>query len=454
MNGASSPSRQQILDQVRSHPDARVRVAIADIDGVLRGKYMHRETFLSAVEDGFGFCSGVFGWDCADALYDNCAYTGPHTGYPDAKVKVDLSTFRRVPWDDKVPFFLGDFVNADGSPLAISPRQLAKQALAKAERMGFQLNCGMEFEWVNFVGPGLAGAAPAAPPEPISTGMFGYSFVRVAQHQAFFKAIMLELEQFGIELEGLHTENGPGNFEAAIRYRSGIEAADRGFLFKDSVKQIAHRFGIMPSFMAKWNTNFQGCSAHAHQSLSDGNINLFHDERDPDRMSELFKHYVAGLIYCLPHMLPLLAPTVNSYKRLVDGHWAPVRPDWAPDNRTVAFRVLGASPRSMRVEARVPGADVNPYLSMAACLAAGLYGIEHRLPLPPAANGAHAGSEAIARLPRTLGESVEAMRRSAVAQELFGADFVAHFAATREWEWRQFQDSVTDWELQRYREII
>lgn len=448
MNDVSSGAglaREELLREVMSGPDERVRVAIADIDGVLRGKYLHRDAFAAALDHGFGFCNGVFGWDCADSLYDNCAYTGWHTGYPDARVLIDPATFRRVPWDDGVAFFLGDVVRDDGSSLEISPRQLAKSVLSRAGDMGFDVRVGMEFEWFNFrESSAELNAREFRNPKTLSDGMFGYSFVRVAQHQEYFKALMRELGQFGIQLEGLHTENGPGIFEAAIRHQPGIEAADRAFLFKDSVKQIAARFGVTPSFMAKWDTRYQGCSAHAHQSLTDGSANLFHDEQG---MSGLMRSYLAGLLHCLPHVLPLFAPTINSYKRLVDGHWAPVSATWGVDNRTAAFRVLVGSPGATRIEARIPGADVNPYLSLAACVASGLYGIQHGLQLGPA-------MAAAPRLPRTLKEATQAFLLSEIGPELFGDTFVAHFAATRRWECRQYEDAVTDWEVKRYFEVI
>lgn len=446
----ASRSQQEILRTILDNPDERVRVAIADVDGVLRGKYLHRDLLAGALSEGFGFCNGVFGWDCEDTLYDNCAYTGWHTGYPDVRVRIDFATFRRVPWDDNVPFFLGDLVAEDGAPLELSPRQLAKAVLAKAEGMGFQVRTGMEFEWFNFrEDAGELRSRGFRDPRTLTEGMFGYSFVRVAQNQAYFKALMRELGLFGVTLEGLHTENGPGIFEAAIRHQAGIEAADRGFLLKDSVKQIAARFGVIPSFMAKWSNAYQGCSAHAHQSLSDGGINAFHDAGDPDGMSSTFRSYVAGLVHCLPHILPLFAPTVNSYKRLVDGFWAPVAPTWGFDNRTAAFRLLRGSPRATRVEVRIPGADVNPYLSLAACVAAGLYGIEHGLRLEASAPVTSGN-----RLPRNLKDANHAFRNSPIAEELFGVRFVQHFAGTRDWEWRRFQDAVTDWELRRYFEII
>lgn len=446
-----------IVKAVRAAPANKVKVAIADIDGVLRGKYLHKEKFLAAIDGGFGFCNVVFGWDSADACYDNASYTGWHSGYPDATVHIDLNTYRRVPWDDQVPFFLGDFVDAGGAPLDICPRQLLKKVIARASDAGFAPKCGMEFEWFNFKEtPQTLADKKYTAPQPITPGMFGYSLLRAGVNQPYFAALMDELLEFGIPIEGLHTETGPGVFEAAILYSDALEAADRAVLFKGAVKEIAQRFGIMPSFMARWHTQLPGCSGHCHQSLANARgKNLFFDDNDPLKMSAIFKSYVAGQLACLPEILPLLAPNVNSYKRLVDGFWAPTKPTWGEDNRTVACRVIPGSAKSTRLETRVPGSDVNPYLAIAACLASGLYGIERNLPLQdkPVRGNAYRDSEAT-RFPRNLLEATERMADSKRAHELFGSGFVEHFVQTRRWEWRQFQESVTNWELQRYFEII
>jgi glutamine synthetase len=434
---------------------SRVKVAITDVDGILRGKYIHPDKFTSAVESGFGFCNVVFGWDSADVCYDNGAYTGWHTGYPDALARLDLSTLRSVPWDNGVPFFLADFEDGEGRPLGVCPRQLLKGVLARAAAQGLRSSCGMEFEWFNFQeSPGSWADKGYRAPQPITPGMFGYSLLRAGRSQPFFAAMMEELAAFRVPLEGLHTETGPGVFEAAILYGDALEAADRGVLFKSAVKEIGRRFGIMPSFMAKWSTDLPGCSGHLHQSLWRDGENVFHDARDPLRMSPTFRSYLAGLLACLPEILPFFAPTVNSYKRLVDGYWAPTKVTWGVDNRTVAFRVIPGSPKSTRVEIRVTGSDVNPYLAIAASVAAGLYGIEHELPLatPPVEGSAYLVKAE--RLPRNLHEATDRLADSRLAREILGEEFVDHFVRTRRWEWRQFQDAVTSWELQRYFEII
>ncbi|MBI2605721.1 MAG: glutamine synthetase [Deltaproteobacteria bacterium] len=449
---------EKILEELRASDDQKIKVAAADIDGVLRGKYMHKDKFLAATDSGFGFCNVVFGWDSSDVCYDNVKYTGWHTGYPDAQAQIDLSTYRRVPWDGRVAFFLADFKNAAGQPLAICPRSLLKKVLGQALAAGFRPFCGLEYEWFNFKEtPHSFAQKNHMSPEPLTPGMFGYSILRSSLNQPFFAALMEELCAFKVPLEGLHTETGPGVFEAAIMYSDALEAADRGVLFKSGVKEIAYRFGILPSFMAKWNNALPGCGGHIHQSLwdADAKKNLFFDEKDPNRMSAVFKSYLAGMIRCLPEILPFFAPTVNSYKRLVKGYWAPTRPNWGVDNRTVAHRVIPGSGKSTRLEARVPGADVNPYLAVAACVASGLYGVKKGLKLEdsPVVGNAYQDHKH-ERFPRNLLDATEKLARSELARELFGKEFVEHFVKTRQWEWRQFQNSVTQWELQRYFEII
>jgi len=288
--------------------------------------------------------------------------------------------------------------------------------------------------------------------------MFGYSLLRMNHKREFFNALMDEMPAFGVPIEGLHTETGPGVYEVAILFGEALEQADRAILFKTGAKEIGARFGVMPSFMAKWSQKYPGCSGHVHQSLKegpDGKTNLFYDANSPRKMSALFESYLAGQIACLMEFGPMMWPTINSYKRLVDGFWAPVKPTWGMDNRTASFRVIAGSPKATRLETRCPGADVNPYLAMAAVIAAGLHGVEKGLKLTaPPITGTNQGGENVPRAPRTLIETTRIFQKSEIARDWFGDDFVDHFAATRDWEWRQWLDGVTDWELKRYFEII
>jgi glutamine synthetase len=450
--------KKQILDYVKNHPSQKVKVAVTDIDGILRGKYMSADKFLSVADSNFGFCDVVFGWDANDLAYDNAQYTGWHTGYPDAKATIDLNTFRKIPWENDVPFFLGDFVDNKDNSLSVCPRQLLKKIIDEADKAGFAAYFSQEFEWFNFEEtPQSLQEKNYTKLNPLTPGMFGYSILRSTYRNDFFNALFDGMKNFNVPLEGLHTETGPGVYEAAITYSAPLEAADRAVLFKSAAKEIAYKHGIIATFMAKISENLPGCSGHVHQSLWDkkSSKNLFHDEKDKNKMSDLFKSYLAGQLYCLPQILPMVAPTINSYKRLVEGAWAPTTVTWSVDNRTVALRALPGGSKSSRLETRVVGSDTNPYLAMAACLAAGLYGVKKGLKLKqPATLGNGYRDESNGRFPKNLHDATVAMRDSKVANELFGEKFVQHFSQTREWEWRQFAKVVTDWETKRYLEII
>jgi glutamine synthetase len=463
-------SLPEVLRRLAEDQVEKVKLAVTDIDGVLRGKVISFDKFRSIVEKGFGFCDVVFGWDAADKAYDNGVFTGWHTGYPDALAVVDVGTFRRVPWEGDIPFFLADFrkggdesgkgktesrksagsqiggrrqADGGGESLGICPRGLLKRVIRRAAEAGYSAYFSQEFEWFNY---------KADTREPMTKGMFGYSIVRASQGSAYFNDLFDNLGKWGVPLEGLHTETGPGVYEAAISYAEVLEAADRAVLFKTGVKEIAHRHGILPTFMAKVSETLPGCSGHVHQSLWKDGMNVFYAEARG--MSPLMESYMAGQLHCLPYILPMIAPTVNSYKRLVEGAWAPTTLTWAIDNRTVALRALTGGATSTRLETRVVGSDANPYLAMAACLAMGLYGIREGLKLPEETKGNGYADKRNGVLPHNLWEATQAMKASPLAGELFGEEFVDHFVRTREWEWRQFGQVVTDWELKRYLEII
>jgi len=448
---------KQIIEYVKKHPSQKVKLAITDIDGVLRGKYISVDKFLSVVDSNFGFCDVVFGWDSSDVAYDNAQFTGWHSGYPDAKARIDLSTFRQIPWENDVPFFLGEFVTDDNKPLYVCPRQLLRKVLADVDKAGYSMVMSQEFEWFNFAEtPQTLHDKGYKNLTPLTPGMFGYSILRSTQRNDFFNAIFDNMRRFDVPIEGLHTETGPGVYEAAITYGEPLKGADRAVLFKSGVKELGYSMGIIATFMAKVSENLPGCSGHVHQSLWDkgGKKNLFYNEKSKDKMSDLMKSYLAGQLYCLPYILPMIAPTINSYKRLVEGAWAPTTLTWAVDNRTVALRALPGSSKSTRVETRVVGSDSNPYLALAACMAAGMYGVKNKLKLQPATQGNGYRDTANGTLPRNLWDATQAMKESKLAKELFGEKFVEHFTQTREWEWKQYQRVVTDWETKRYLEII
>ncbi|NCD68729.1 glutamine synthetase family protein [Mucilaginibacter agri] len=449
--------KQQILEYLQQHDIKHIKFAFADIDGILRGKVIHTKKFTDGLGQGYGFCDVVFGWDANDTCYDNVDVTGWHSGYPDKYCHIDLSTFRTIPWQDNIPFFLGDF-SGEGNESVPCPRTLLKTITKECEDLGFYPEFAQEFEWFNFrETPESLHDKSFNHIEPLTPGMFGYSILRPSQQSDFYFDLLNLLEQFGIPLEGLHTETGPGVYEAAIIHDHVMAAADKAVLFKNAVKEIASKHGIVASFMAKWTDKLPGCSGHVHQSLwsPDKTTNLFYDAAAENKMSDLMKHYLAGQLYCLPHIVPMYAPTINSYKRLVEGAWAPTTITWGIENRTTAFRVINPSHAYTRLETRIPGSDTNPYLALAAALASGLYGIKHKLPLtiqPTIGNGyAEKGNGSIAG---NLLDAATTMATSPVAKELFGDIFTEHFSRTRIWEWRQFSKHVSDWELKRYFEII
>ena len=259
------------LQAVRAEGHAKVMVAVSDIDGILRGKLLHRDKFFGAAQPhpagGFGFCDVVFGWDAHDQCYDNTQVTGWQHGFPDALARLDLDTARRVPWDGGVPLFLGEFVNADGSAHPLCPRQTLKRVLARAAKLGVMPMAGMEFEWFNFKEtPDSWAAKKGVGPQTLTPGMFGYSLLRMGDQRGFFNALMDDMLAFGVPIEGLHTETGPGVYEAALAFSEALEQADRAILFKTGAKEIGKPYGVMPSFMAKWSQAYPGCSGHIHQT--------------------------------------------------------------------------------------------------------------------------------------------------------------------------------------------
>ncbi|WP_207422083.1 glutamine synthetase family protein [Desertivirga brevis] len=445
---------KEIISYLKEKGITKIKFAFADIDGVLRGKIINTKKFLSGLENGYGFCDVVFGWDSSDELYDKVDVTGWHTGFPDKLCRIDLNTFRTIPWENNMPFFIADF----GADHAACPRSLLKKVIADCKSLDFHSEFAQEFEWFNFrETPNSLYEKQYVNPEPLTPGMFGYSILRPSLNNNFNNDLFDQLNGFGVELEGLHTETGPGVYEAAIIHDETLRAADKAVLLKTAVKEITYRHGIMASFMAKWNAELPGCSGHVHQSLwtKDKKQNLFFDSNDENKMSSLMKHYLAGQLYCLPEILPMFAPTINSYKRLIEGAWAPTTVSWGVENRTTAVRVINTTEAYTRLEMRVPGADSNPYLAIAASLASGLYGIKNKLSLDqPITLGSAYSNKEYSRLPSTLYEASVKMQNSALARDLFGSPFVEHFTASRLWEWKQFNKQVTDWELKRYFEII
>ncbi len=451
MDTAKSRAQQieRLREEFRKHGIRKVKLGGFDVDGVLRGKYVSLDKFWSVADSGLGFCDVIFGWDSGDVLYDNATVTGWHSGYPDVHATVDLSTYRRIPWEEGTAALLLDF------DTPVSPRGVLKAVEQKARAMGFSVKCASEYEFFLFKEtPESLRAKGFQNLTPLSPGMFGYSWLRASANAPLVHDLQDKLLAFDIELEAFHTETGPGVYEAAIHYDGLLRAADKAALFKTATKEICARHGVMPCFMAKWSKELPGCSGHLHQSLwTVSGEPVFLDPRGPRGMSKTMQHYVAGQVALMPAFTALIAPTINSYKRMVRGAWSPTMATWGVENRTTALRVIPGSPASTRVEYRFAAADMNPYIAMAASVASGLYGIEKELPLPAETQGNGYDAKA-PPLPSTLREATALLKESKEARELLGPSFVDHYVRTRDWECRQFESAVTRWELERYFEII
>ena len=444
-----------MVQKLREQGIVRAKIGGFDLDGLLRGKYVSLDKLESALSKGFGFCDVIFGWDVADALYDRSRVTGWHTGYPDTHAVLDPATERRIPWEPGVVAMLCDFQDGEGNPHPACPRSLLKRIVERALGLGFTPKVGVEFEFFLFRETRESlHAKHFQELQPLDPGMFGYSWLRTGQDAELMRDLLEGLAGFGLDIEGLHTETGPGVYEAALAACDALEAADQASLFKTAVKQIAHRRGLSASFMAKWRTAYPGCSGHLHESLWKQGTNAFYDPRAEWTMSSTMQHYIAGQLALMQELTLMMSPTINSYKRYVPGLWAPLITSWGVENRTCALRVIGpGDPKAMRVEHRQGAADINPYVAIAASVGAGLWGIEQRLAPPEPIRG-DAGTTGPGQLPSSLRDALARFEASRAARELFGSEFCEHYAMTREWEARAYEHAVTDWELARYFESI
>ncbi|KAI9880959.1 MAG: hypothetical protein M1830_009453 [Pleopsidium flavum] len=469
--------------------DTKVKVAGIDVDGILRGKLMAKKKFLSIANGGFGFCSVIFGWDMHDQTYfKELKISNKENGYRDILAVPDLTTFRRIPWEDDVPFFLVSFFDPDTKePVSACPRGLLKTVVGRLEEKGLGAMAGAEYEFYQFRAPASSNVPtternssstatflkenPVNALPPLTEGMFGYSLTRPVHNQDYYYGIFDTCEKFECGIEGWHTESGPGVFEAALEFGEIKQMADKAGLFKYVVKSLGSKFGITPCFMAKPREGLPGNSGHMHVSIVDktGKNLFYRGSKDanaeyPDLayLSDMGRHFLAGLLDGLADIMPMMAPTVNSYKRLVENYWAPVTVSWGLEHRAASIRLIApptSSPKATRFEVRVGGADANPFYVLAAILALGWRGIEKKMKIevPPLGKGEDVGGESDKglRLAKSLKEAnARFMRKESVAREVFGDEFVEHFGWSREHEIKIWDEAVTDWEVKRYIETV
>ena len=450
-------NKEAIKKFIQEHEIKNVKLAIADTDGILRGKYMSAKKFLTAIEKGFGYCNVVFGWDSNDVLYKKDSFTGWKDGFKDAWANIDTSTFRILPTEENRSIIcLADFSGSDAA--AVCPRSILKKVLKRVDDLGYSAKAAMEFEFFLFnETPKSLKDKNYTNLEPMTPGNFGYSILRNSTHADIYHQLMDTFEEMGMPLEGLHTETGPGVLEGAITYSEALRAADNGVLFKTFTKVLAQQNDMIASFMAKWSADYPGQSGHIHISLQNKDeTSLFYNKNGDQNMSDEMRWFIGGQQKLMPELLAMVASTCNSYTRLIPGFWAPTDASWGIENRTCAIRAIPGTEKSQRVEYRISAADMNPYLALAAALGSGIWGIENKIEPTKAVSG-NAYDTVFPdelQLPRTLTQAAEKFKESKVARDLFGDTFVDHYSYTRIWEDDQQRAAITDWQLRRYFEII
>ena len=424
----------------------------------LEGNISVPKNFCQSFKGGFGFCNVIFGWDANDELYQKDSFTGWADGFSDALASIDLSSWRKLPTDDHQSILLlADFSEGDGAK--VCPRSILKKVLETAKKKGYSATAAFEFEFFLFdETPKSIREKEYKNLKPFTPGNFGYSVLRNSSHASVYHEKLHLCENMGMQLEGLHTETGPGVLEGALRHSEALRAADNAALFKTFTKVWAQQNEMNGPLL--WQNGLL---------IIPGNqvISIFHcnkkmvmpylfDEHKPHQMSDEMRWFIGGQQQLMPEVLAMVASTCNSYTRLIPGFWAPTQASWGVDNRTCALRAITGSEKSQRVEYRISAADINPHLALAAAIGTGIWGIEHQIePTEPVNGNAYeVNLPAKLQLPKTLSEAALLFRRSKVARQIFGNEFVDHYAMTREWEDEQQRRAITDWQLNRYFEII
>ena len=429
-----------------------VLTCIVDMQGRLMGKRLHAEAFLEIADGGETHCCNyLLATDLEMATPDGYASTSWSAGYGDYVMQPDLSTLRPVPWLEGTALCLCDILDHHThAPIAFAPREVLKRQIARAQAMGFNPIMATELEFFLFQGTHDAIARGGFQNlQPISNYNEDYHILQTSKEEPIMRPIRNHLRAMGIPIEGSKGEAEAGQEELNIKHAEALATADHHTLAKHGVKEIAHLHGHAATFLPKWHHNRVGSAAHVHQSLWSNQQNAFYDARAAMGKSPIMDHYLAGLLRYARDYTVFLAPYINSYKRFAKGTFAPTQIVWSVDNRTAAFRLCGEGTKSIRVECRTPGSDINPYLALAAMLAAGLQGIAEKIELPAPFQGDAYTDDAQQHLPATLRDARDALLASNMLQEAFGAETVAHYARAAEWEIEEFNRVVTDYEIAR-----
>ena len=428
-----------------------VIAALVDKQGRLMGKRFQAEFFIDSAWEETHSCNYLLATDLEMETVDGYKATSWEGGYGDYAMKPDLSTLRRVPWLEGTALVLCDVLDHAHAPIPHSPRAILKRQVARLEAMGMQAFMASELEFFLFresyedaQAKGHRGLTP------FSAYNEDYHIFQTTKEEDLMRAMRTGLQGADVPVENTKGEAEAGQAEINVRYTDALTMADRHAIIKNACKEIAWSKGHAVSFMAKWNTAFAGNSSHIHQSLwsLDGKP-LFQDPSAAHGISDLMKHYLAGLLRHASELTYFLAPNVNSYKRFVAGTFAPTQAIWSLDNRTAGYRVCGADTKAVRIECRVGGADLNPYLAMAALLAAGIEGIESKRELEPAFVGNAYGETGAREIPTTLRAATQALDGSAMLRAAFGGEVIDHYVHAARWEQSEYDRQVTDWEVNR-----
>jgi glutamine synthetase len=443
----------ELKTQIEQGAIDTVLTCMVDMQGRLMGKRFHAESFLDIADGGETHCCNyLLATDLDMATPDGYASTSWSAGYGDYVMKPDLTTLRPVPWLEGTALVLCDILDHhthDAIPFA--PRQVLKRQIERAKAMGFDPIMATELEFFLFQDTHDAIARNGFRDlQPISNYNEDYHIFQTSKEEPVMRPIRNHLRKMGIPVEGSKGEAEAGQEELNIKYAAALDTADYHTLAKHGIKEIAHQQGFAATFLPKWHHDRVGSAAHVHQSLWRDGQNAFYDPDAPLGKSAIMDHYMAGLLTYAADYTVFLAPYINSYKRFAKGTFAPTKIVWSVDNRTAAYRLCGDGTKGVRVECRTPGADMNPYLAMAAMLAAGLKGIEDRLSLSDAyAGDAYSDSDTAQYIPTTLRDARDALIASDMLRDAFGAETVAHYARAAEWEIDEFNRIVTDYEIAR-----
>ncbi len=428
-----------------------VLVAGIDMQGRLMGKRFHAAFFVDGGWKETHCCNYLLAVDMEMTTVPGYKSTGWATGYGDYVLRPDMTTLRAVPWLAGTALVLGDLLDHHHTDVAISPRAILKRQVARARAMGFDAMMATELEFYIFENSYEAlrdGALRDL--KPISAYNEDYHLFQTTKEEDIMRAVRNGLYGAGIPVENTKGEADAGQHEVNYRYSDALDTADNHAIVKQAVKEIAWSRGRSVTFMAKYDHRRAGSSSHIHQSLwsLDGQAS-FADAGGDHGMSAVMQHYLAGQLHHARDLTAFLAPYVNSYKRFTIGMFAPTKAVWSADNRTAGFRVCGEGTRAIRVECRIPGSDVNPYLACAALLAAGLDGIERKLPLEPEMKGDMYSAKGIREIPRNLREAADLLHASAMLRAAFGDDVIEHYHHAAQWEISETDRVVTDFEVQR-----